>query len=107
MTESKTKNIFTSRLGMVLLALFCVLLWSSAVPMTKVGYAAFGIGEDASVFTKLLFAGIRFTLAGLTVLLLGSAAARRPLTFRREQTGRVLLYEIGRASCRERVLRLV
>lgn len=98
MTESKTKNIFTSRLGMVLLALFCVLLWSSAVPMTKVGYAAFGIGEDASVFTKLLFAGIRFTLAGLTVLLLGSAAARKPLTFRREQTGRVLLYGLMQAT---------
>ena len=45
MTESKTKNIFTSRLGMVLLALLCVLLWSSAVTMTKLGYAAFGIGE--------------------------------------------------------------
>lgn len=98
MTDSKNKNIFTSRFGMVLLALFCVLLWSSAIPMTKLGYAAFGIGEDASVFTKLLFAGIRFTLAGVTVLLLGSVISRRPLAFPREHWGKVLLSGLMQAT---------
>ena len=98
MTDSKNKNIFTSRLGMVLLALFCVLLWSSAIPMTKLGYAAFGIGEDASVFTKLLFAGIRFTLAGVTVLLLGSAISRRPLAFPRAHWSKVLLSGLMQAT---------
>ncbi|HIV87710.1 MAG TPA: DMT family transporter [Candidatus Pygmaiobacter gallistercoris] len=98
MTESRQKKIFSSRIGMVLLSLFCILLWSSAVPMTKVSYAAFGITEDASVFTKLLFAGIRFTLAGITVLLLGSAATRKPLTFRRSQWGKVLLSGLTQAS---------
>ncbi len=98
LTESRQKKIYSSPLGMTLLALFCILLWSSAIPMTKLGYAAFGIGADASVFTKLLFAGIRFTLAGITVLVLGSAAARKPLTFRRNQWGKVLLFGLMQAS---------
>ena len=47
LTESRQKKIYSSPLGMTLLALFCILLWSSAIPMTKLGYAAFGIGADA------------------------------------------------------------
>lgn len=77
---------------MPLLALLCILLWSSAVPMVKLGYAAFGIGENTSVFTKLLFAGTRFTLAGALVLAVGSAAQKKPLLFTRAEAGRVLLF---------------
>ena len=83
MTELKQKKLFTGRLSMPLLAVFCTLLWGSAFPFVKLGYAAFGIGGDASVYTKLLFAGLRFGLAGVVVLAVGSIAARRPLGFRK------------------------
>lgn len=58
------KRIF---MGLVLPALFCTLLWGSAFPAVKTGYALFGIGEDAA--SKLFFAGWRFMLAGVAVLI--------------------------------------
>ena len=91
MTELKQKKLFTGRLSMPLLAVFCTLLWGSAFPFVKLGYAAFGIGGDASVYTKLLFAGPRFGLAGVVVLAVGSIAARRPLGFRKSELGPILL----------------
>lgn len=44
------------------LAIFCTLLWGTAFPFIKVGYAQFGI-EGNDIGSKLLFAGARFTLA--------------------------------------------
>lgn len=49
------------------LATFCTLLWGTAFPFIKVGYAQFGI-EGNDIGSKLLFAGARFTLAGIMVL---------------------------------------
>lgn len=51
------------------LAIFCTLLWGTAFPFIKVGYAQFGI-EGNDIGSKLLFAGARFTLAGIMVLLI-------------------------------------
>lgn len=51
------------------LAIFCTLLWGTAFPFIKVGYAEFGI-EGNDIGSKLLFAGARFTLAGIMVLLI-------------------------------------
>ncbi len=53
----------------VALAIFCTLLWGTAFPFIKVGYAEFGI-EGSDIGSKLLFAGARFTLAGIMVLLI-------------------------------------
>jgi drug/metabolite transporter (DMT)-like permease len=49
------------------LAIFCTLLWGTAFPFIKAGYAQFGI-EGNDIGSKLLFAGARFTLAGIMVL---------------------------------------
>ena len=49
----------------VLLALFCTILWGTAYPAVKIGYALFAISDSAG---QLLFAGLRFTLAGLMTL---------------------------------------
>ena len=49
------------------LAIFCTLLWGTAFPFIKVGYAQFGI-EGNDIGSKLLFAGARFTIAGIMVL---------------------------------------
>lgn len=52
----------------ILLAGICCLLWGSAFPCIKIGYRLFGIaqGETAS---QILFAGTRFALAGLMVII--------------------------------------
>lgn len=51
----------------ILLALFCTILWGTAYPAVKIGYELFAI-DSANDFGKLLFAGLRFTLAGLMTL---------------------------------------
>ncbi|MBR3158593.1 MAG: DMT family transporter [Atopobiaceae bacterium] len=73
--------------GMVLtaaLAIVCCALWGSAFAFVKLGYQLFEVAADAPA-QQVLFAGMRFTLAGVYVLL-GTAIARRrlPLPSRRD-----------------------
>lgn len=60
-------SIFADKRVVLALATLCCLLWGSAVPGVKIGYALIGIapGDTPSL---LLFAGIRFTIAGLLLL---------------------------------------
>lgn len=60
------EKILESRRGAVCAAVLCNLLWGSAYPSIKIGYELFGITD--SVSEKLLFAGLRFILAGIMVL---------------------------------------
>ena len=54
-----------------LLAMICCALWGSAFPCIKVGYRLFQI-DSADTATQILFAGCRFTIAGIMVILFGS-----------------------------------
>lgn len=51
----------------VILAVLATFLWGSAYPAIKVGYEIFSIAAS-DLGSKFLFAGIRFTMAGLMVL---------------------------------------
>ena len=64
--------------GLILGCLVCCALWGSAFPCIKIGYGLFGIPAHDSA-SQLLFAGVRFTLAGALVIFGMSAAQRRPL----------------------------
>ena len=64
--------------GLILGCPVCCALWGSAFPCIKIGYALFGIPAHDSA-SQLLFAGLRFTLAGALVIVGMSAAQRRPL----------------------------
>ena len=68
----KTMNtdIFSHSLVVCGLALICTLLWGSAFPCIKVGYRLFEI-ESGDTASQMLFAGYRFTLAGLLTLIIG------------------------------------
>jgi drug/metabolite transporter (DMT)-like permease len=68
---------FSNRKVLVLLACLCCLLWGSAYPAIKNGYALFAIAPD-DIPTKMVFAGYRFVLAG-GLLLLMAALTQRPL----------------------------
>ena len=61
------RRLFQAKSASVPLAIFCTLLWGTAFPFIKLGYAAFGVREN-DVGAMLLFAGCRFFLAGLMVL---------------------------------------
>lgn len=64
-------------------AVLCTVLWGSAAPCIKKGYALFAIGADAP-FSQLYFAGLRFALAGLLVLLTSRLMGRRIFPHRDE-----------------------
>lgn len=60
----------------ILLACLCCLLWGSAYPAIKNGYALFSIAAD-DVPSKMVFAGYRFVAAGLMLLLLAVVTHRQ------------------------------
>ena len=71
-------------------ALICCTLWGSAYPCIKIGYGMFAVGEE-DVASQILFAGCRFSLAGVLAILLGSAAGKKILIPRRTSWGKVLI----------------
>lgn len=60
------------------LAIICCALWGSAFPCIKIGYRLFHISSDA-VGSQILFAGYRFTLAGVLTIVIGSVVSRKVL----------------------------
>ena len=53
----------------VISAIICTLLWGSAFPGVKIGYKLFGI-TSGDIPSYILFAGIRFLIAGIITLAL-------------------------------------
>lgn len=66
-----TASVFTDRRAVVVLATLCCLLWGSAYPAIKNGYALFGIAP-ADVPSQLVFAGYRFLFAGMVLCVLAA-----------------------------------
>jgi drug/metabolite transporter (DMT)-like permease len=60
-------SALADRRVVVALATLCAVLWGSAVPAVKVGYGLFAIAP-ADTASLLLFAGLRFALAGFLLL---------------------------------------
>lgn len=79
MTRERTDRPFLGTLpGLILGCLVSCGLWGSAYPCVKIGYELFGItGSD--VASRLVFAGTRFTIAGIMVVVGVSIAQRRAL----------------------------
>lgn len=67
-----------------LTAIFCTLLWGTAFPFIKVGYSAFEI-EESDIGSKLIFAGMRFMLAGFMVFLFLWISKRKPPTLSKKR----------------------
>lgn len=61
-------KLFKDKKYKSILAFICALGWSLAYPLIKVGYEQFEIGSS-DLGGKILFAGVRFFLAGLFVLI--------------------------------------
>lgn len=74
----KEKSYLSKTLVVFVLAIFCCLLWGSAFPCIKIGYQIYGI-ESGDIGSQIVFAGCRFTLAGILTILAGSIGKRRIL----------------------------
>lgn len=67
--EEKNRSVFEKTGVWVSVAVLCTFLWGSAFPSVKLGYELFNVDMD-NVFSILLFAGSRFTLAGILTLII-------------------------------------
>lgn len=83
----KTK-FYTNRKNIIILAAICCILWGSAYPSIKIGYSLFNITDTGS---KIIFAGYRFALAGILVLLFEVFTKTNILVFSKKQFGHITL----------------
>ena len=72
-------------------AVLCTLLWGTAYPTIKYGYTAMALTATAD---KLMFAGVRFFLAGLMVFAFTWVKQKRVPRLSRDKVGGVALYGV-------------
>ena len=90
MKPNATKPDFLSTVpGILTAAIAANLLWGSAAPCIKLGYQFFSIAESDTM-SQILFAGVRFTLAGILTILIGSLLRGRLLLPKRGSGGMIL-----------------
>ena len=76
--KTSKETILTKGWTVCILAIICCLLWGSAFPSIKIGYRLFQV-ESTDIASQILFAGYRFTLAGILVIMIGSLLQRKLL----------------------------
>lgn len=80
--------LYRDRRFVVGMAVLCCLLWGSAFPAVKAGYALLHVARSDTA-SQMLFAGWRFLAAGLILLAL-AVLNRKPVAVARDQIGRVI-----------------
>ncbi|MGN0606002.1 MAG: DMT family transporter [Oscillospiraceae bacterium] len=74
----KKDEFFSNTLVAVISAMICCILWGSAFAGVKIGYEKFGI--SASQWnSQMVFAGVRFTIAGIMAVIFGSITSKKLL----------------------------
>jgi len=71
---------YTNKKFVASIATLCCLLWGSAYPSIKSGYILFNI-SSADISSKIVFAGYRFTMAGLLVLIFAKIFGQKLFAF--------------------------
>ncbi len=85
--ETAKNKIFTNTFFVAIMALLCCALWGSATPFIKIGYEL--ILPVKNTASTILFAGIRFTLAGIITVLIYSIARKKFLYPKKENLTKV------------------
>lgn len=75
---TQKQNTLTKTGIVALLACVCCILWGSAIPAIKTGYRLMEV-DAADTASQIVFAGVRFTLAGLLVLIFASIREKKVL----------------------------
>lgn len=91
--EPTTRSVWNSAWGVPLLATLSCFLWGSAFPSIKVGYRLFSIASD-DMASQMLFAGVRFFLAGVGVIIVMSLVRRKPLLPHRSDWDPILVLSL-------------
>ena len=77
-TKTESKTIWTKLPIVIITAIFCCTLWGSASPAIKIGYELFDIAAGDTP-SRILFAGNRFVIAGIMVIIFGSILQKKVL----------------------------
>lgn len=99
-TNASTKekqNILTKPFTVAIVAIICCGLWGSAFPAIKMGYAWFEIPASATS-TQILFAGCRFTLAGILTVVIGSILSGKVLVPKRTSLKKIAILSVFQTS---------
>ncbi|SFF21421.1 Permease of the drug/metabolite transporter (DMT) superfamily [Paenibacillus algorifonticola] len=88
--EQNNRSKFSDPKFVALIATLCCLLWGSAYPSIKLGYLAFDIMPE-DIASKYVFAGYRFVLAGLVLLVLFRATGKKVLALSKSQMTSLLV----------------
>ena len=89
----RDKKLLQNKFIVLVLAIICCLLWGSAFPSIKIGYSLFEIKASDSM-SQILFAGIRFFLAGILAILFGSIIQKKVLYPKKESWGMVFTLSV-------------
>ncbi|MDD5794239.1 DMT family transporter [Clostridium sp. HCP1S3_B4] len=82
-------KFYTNKINIVILACISCILWGSAYPAIKIGYELFNI-ESSDIGGKLIFAGVRFFIAGIIVLLFEIINKKESLMLNKKSFKKVL-----------------
>lgn len=91
--KSNAEKLLKKPMIVCLIAMICCAFWGSAFPFIKIGYELFEIGSGDTV-SQILFAGIRFTIAGILVIAFGSVLSKKFLLPKKENIHRVCLLSL-------------
>ena len=91
--EQARISIFQRPVWVEVFALTAAIAWGWAFPLIKIGFSAFGITADMTG-SKMLFAGIRFAVAGLIVLAVARSSGRSFRTSRRMDWSFILAFAL-------------
>lgn len=85
------KKFFSNKYICVLTAVLCTLLWGTAYPLIKLAYADMNI---VAVSDKLLFAGLRFLIAGVMVFVVCFFMRKNVFDIEKSRAPKILLYSL-------------
>lgn len=85
------KKFFSNRYICVLTAVLCTLLWGTAYPLIKLAYSDIVI---QGIPNQLLFAGLRFLIAGIMVFVVCFFMRKNVLDIERSRAPKIFLYSL-------------
>ena len=87
------EKFFSKSYVVCLGAIICCLLWGSAFPCVKIGYKLFAVDTE-SIPSLMLFAGMRFSLAGILVIVFGCITQKKFLLPKAKNLWRIGLVSV-------------
>lgn len=91
-------DLFTRRSWVFALATLCCALWGSAYPAIKSGYALLGV-QPSDTAAQMLFAGLRFVLAGLLVAIVAAGLKKSLFSLESRQMFQIALLGLFQTTC--------